>query len=167
MLPDRSILTGQKLVENVNIEMRHFGWFSNNVDNSNLIFSSILPCLIYYYVFVYYCIILVFYHHFQGKAALTSFALNRWMVALHDKGHFTFIIVAEAVEVCISPGFPRYIHIKHCERSEQCLNFAPFLICQKLGNQQLTYTKIRPVLWTKQKSSYFWRQNSNIDNVQL
>ena len=111
MLPDRSILKGQKLVENANIEMRHFGWFSNNVDNSNLIFSSILPCLIYYYVFVYYCIILVFYHHFQGKAALTSFALNRWMVALHDKGHFTFIIVAEAVEVCISPGFPRYIDI--------------------------------------------------------
>ena len=29
MLPDRSILTGQKLVENAKIQMRHFDWFSN------------------------------------------------------------------------------------------------------------------------------------------
>ena len=30
-LPDRSVLIGQKLVENVKIQMRHFGWFSNTV----------------------------------------------------------------------------------------------------------------------------------------
>ena len=31
MLPDRSVLIGQKLVENAKIQMRHFGWFSNTV----------------------------------------------------------------------------------------------------------------------------------------
>ena len=31
VLPDRSILKGQKLVENVKIQMRQFGWFSNTV----------------------------------------------------------------------------------------------------------------------------------------
>ena len=31
VLPDRSVLIGQKLVENVKIQMRHFRWFSNNV----------------------------------------------------------------------------------------------------------------------------------------
>ena len=31
VLPDRSILIGQKLVENVKIQMRHFEQFSNNV----------------------------------------------------------------------------------------------------------------------------------------
>ena len=30
-LPDRSVLIGQKLVENSKIQMRHFGWFSNTV----------------------------------------------------------------------------------------------------------------------------------------
>ena len=37
MLPDRSILIGQKLVENAKIqiiEMRHFEKFSNNVDSA-------------------------------------------------------------------------------------------------------------------------------------
>ena len=34
MLPDRSILIGQKLVENAKIQMRHFEQFSNNVDCS-------------------------------------------------------------------------------------------------------------------------------------
>ena len=32
MLPDSSILIGQKLVENAKIQMRHFEEFSNNVD---------------------------------------------------------------------------------------------------------------------------------------
>ena len=34
VLPDRSVLIGQKLVENAKmpkIQMRHFEWFSNNV----------------------------------------------------------------------------------------------------------------------------------------
>ena len=35
MLPDRSILIGQKLVENAKIKMRHFEEFSNNVYVSN------------------------------------------------------------------------------------------------------------------------------------
>ena len=30
VLPDRSVLIGQKLVENVKIQMGHFEWFSNN-----------------------------------------------------------------------------------------------------------------------------------------
>ena len=30
-LPDRSVLIGQKLVENAKIQMRYFEWFSNNV----------------------------------------------------------------------------------------------------------------------------------------
>ena len=35
VLPDRAILIGQKLVQNAKIEkihMRHFGWFSTNVN---------------------------------------------------------------------------------------------------------------------------------------
>ena len=39
MLPDRSVLIGQKLVENAKmpkIQMRPFGGFSNNVQNKNL-----------------------------------------------------------------------------------------------------------------------------------
>ena len=31
VLPDRSVLIGQKWVENAKIKMRHFGWFSNTV----------------------------------------------------------------------------------------------------------------------------------------
>ena len=43
-LPDRSVLIGQKWVENAKIHMRHFGWFSNTVQslvvyNINLFFS--------------------------------------------------------------------------------------------------------------------------------
>ena len=32
MLPDRSVLIGQKLVENAKIQMRHFEYFSSNVE---------------------------------------------------------------------------------------------------------------------------------------
>ena len=32
VLPDRSVLIGQKLVENAKIQMRHFVEFSNNVN---------------------------------------------------------------------------------------------------------------------------------------
>ena len=39
VLPDRSDLIGQKLVENAKIQMRHFGWFSNTVQKFS---SSIL-----------------------------------------------------------------------------------------------------------------------------
>ena len=31
VLPDRSVLKGQKLVENAKIQVKHFGWFSNTV----------------------------------------------------------------------------------------------------------------------------------------
>ena len=31
VLPDRSVLIGQKLVQNAKIQMRHFGQFSNDV----------------------------------------------------------------------------------------------------------------------------------------
>ena len=31
VVPERSILTGQRLMKNARIEMRHYRWFSNNV----------------------------------------------------------------------------------------------------------------------------------------
>ena len=34
VLPDRSLLIGQKMVVNAKIQMRHFGWFSNTVHKS-------------------------------------------------------------------------------------------------------------------------------------
>ena len=34
VLPDRSLLMRQKLMENAKIQMRHFGWFSNTVQQT-------------------------------------------------------------------------------------------------------------------------------------
>ena len=42
VLPDRLILIGQKLIENTNIQMRHFEGFLNHVSNRKII-NEILP----------------------------------------------------------------------------------------------------------------------------
>ena len=43
MLPDRSVLKGQKLVENAKIQMRHFEYFSSLGDFENIFLITAYP----------------------------------------------------------------------------------------------------------------------------
>ena len=119
MLPDRSVLIGQKLVENAKSQMQHFESFSNNVNEGKNFFGKLLsPPHIF-------C---QFFKRYFSYPKLFSFDLG---IEVHKCIHSNFLTRNEMIYNAFFPPLQDYLSFMVVQR------FDPTFMASDIGKRAL------------------------------